>query len=154
MAKPFDASLKSLVERYPEDWAAQLGGPIDDPVEVIEADLSAVTTQADKVLRIGSSSPFILHVELQASHDVQLVRRLLRYNVLLHDRHDLPVRSVAVLLRAAADGSALTGTYRYGMPGKNHPWSFDMKRFVCGSTQRKSFCREVWERCRLRRSPM
>jgi predicted transposase YdaD len=58
-----------------------------------------------------------LHIELQSSDDRTLPRRLLRYNVLLDLRHDLPVRSVAVLLRPEADSPDLIGTLRRRLPG-------------------------------------
>lgn len=54
--------------------------------------------------------------ELQASRDPALSRRLLKYNVLLHDRHDVPVHSVVVLLRPEADSPDLTGDYYYRPP--------------------------------------
>src|SRR2546422_703356 len=103
MAKPFDATLKALVEAYPRDWLDQLGWPGTPAVDVIDADLSTVTAQAAKVLRLRAPTPRLLHLELQASRDPVLARRMLKYSVLLHDRHELPVRSVVVLLRPEAD---------------------------------------------------
>lgn len=82
MAKPFDATLKELVETYPRDWLAQLGLPANQPVQVIDSDLSTVTTQADKLLRLLDPTPSLLHLELQASRDPRLARRILKYNVL------------------------------------------------------------------------
>jgi hypothetical protein len=78
MAKPFDATLKELVEAYPHDWLIQLGLPASLPIEVIDADLSTVTAQADKVLRVREDSLWLLHLELQASRDPHLARRVLR----------------------------------------------------------------------------
>ncbi len=117
MAKPFDATTKYLVETYPEDWLAMAGLPPDGPVQAIDANLSTITAEADKVLRVGGPDPWLAHVEFQAGRESQLPRRLLRYNTLLDDRHDLPVRSIAVLLRPAADGPELSGTYRRSLPG-------------------------------------
>jgi predicted transposase YdaD len=116
MPKPFDATLKELVEAYPHDWLAQLAMPASLPVDVIDADLFTITTQADKVLRVHEAIPWLLHLELQASRDPDLVRRAHRYNVLLYYRHDLPVHSVLVLLRREADDPALTGVVRVQPP--------------------------------------
>jgi predicted transposase YdaD len=116
MPKPFDATLKDLVETYPRDWLAQLGLPASLPVEVIDADLSTVTAQADKVLRIHEATPWLLHLELQSSRDPSLAGRTLKYNVLLLDRHALPVHSIVVLLRRAADDPSLTGVLRTQPP--------------------------------------
>jgi predicted transposase YdaD len=116
MPKPFDATLKELIEAYPRDWLAQLGLSSLAPVDVIDADLSTVTTQADKVLRVHDVVPWLFHLELQASRDPHLSGRLHRYNVLLHYRHGLPVHTVLVLLRREADDPSLTGMVRVQPP--------------------------------------
>lgn len=67
MSKPFDATLKHLLEKYPQDWLRLVGIPKSTPISVIDADLSTVTAAADKVLRVGERDPWLLHLELQAS---------------------------------------------------------------------------------------
>jgi len=113
MAKPFDATLKELLERYPSDWLAQLGMTAAGTVELIDADLSTITTQSDKLIRVNDPDPWLLHIELQAGRDPRVDRRALKYNVLAFDRHDLPVESVVVLLRPEADAPNLTGRLAY-----------------------------------------
>jgi hypothetical protein len=68
------------------------------------------------VIWVEDPSPWILHIELQTSYDRLLVRRVLKYNVLLSDRHDVPVMSVAVLLRPETDGRELSGTFERQLP--------------------------------------
>jgi predicted transposase YdaD len=115
--KPYDATTKFLVEGFPADWLVFAGfGPVGR-VEVIDANLSTITSEADKVIRVEGPEPWLAHVELQTSHEVDLPRRLLRYNSLLDDRHDLPTRSLVVLLRPEADGADMTGVYRRSLPG-------------------------------------
>ncbi len=109
MSKPFDASAKDLLEADPESWIAYLHLKHQGPVRVIDSDLSSVTAEADKVLRIDDPEPWLVHVELQASHDLRLAHRMLRYNVLLNYRHGLPVLSAAVLLRRSTDIPELSG---------------------------------------------
>jgi hypothetical protein len=118
MSKPFDASLKHLIEDYAADWVAALVPGETGAVAVIDADLSTVTASADKAIVVGHGgpSPWMLHLELQASRDADLHRRMLKYNALLHDRHGLPVYSVAVLLRPAASYPELTGRYDLRAP--------------------------------------
>src|SRR4051812_20443467 len=58
----------------------------------------------------------MIHVELQSSADRALPRRLFRYNALLDIRHDLRVRSGAVLLRPEADADDLTGVLELRLP--------------------------------------
>ena len=117
MPKPYDATTKFLVEGFPADWLALAGLTPSGRVEVVDANLSTITAEADKVLRVAGPDPWLSHVEFQASHEGHLPRRLLRYNVLLDDRHDLPTRSLVVLLRPVADGPDLSGVYRPALPG-------------------------------------
>jgi predicted transposase YdaD len=118
--KPFDASLKHLLETYAQDLVAfflpELGLPEAGPVEVIDSDVATVSAAADKVFRVGGPEPWLFHLEVQASHNVRLAEQLLLYNVLLHERHRLPVRSAVLLLRPQADRASLTGVLRRHWP--------------------------------------
>ena len=117
MAKPYDSSSKFLVDEFPRDWLALAGLDTASPVELIDTNLSTITAEADKVIRVGDLDPWLAHIELQSSRDPRLGCRLFRYNALLDDRHDLPTRSVAILLRPDADGPDLSGEYRRSIPG-------------------------------------
>jgi predicted transposase YdaD len=130
MTKPFDATTRYLLEAHPDAWPRYLGWPVPWPVGVINADLSTITSEADKVLRVGAPEPWLLHIELQSGHDRDLARRLLRYNVLLDVRHDLPVQSVVVLLRPEADSPGLSGTLQRRVPGRDihHEFRYQVVR--------------------------
>jgi predicted transposase YdaD len=83
---------------------------MDSPVEIINADLATVTSEADMVPRVSDpEGPYLLHMEFQAGYDRTVDGRVLRYNVLLEDRHQLPVESVVILLRPGADGAEVLG---------------------------------------------
>lgn len=107
---PFDASLKDLIEEYARAWDERFSpGPVLDAT-VIEADVSTVTAASDKVIRVTSADgDCLLDIEVQSSHDAGLPRRLLLYSDLLNYRHELPVRSVVVLLRREANAGTMTG---------------------------------------------
>ena len=83
---------------------------------MVDADLSTITSEADKILRVEEPSPWIVHVEFQSSYNQELPLRLQRYNILAHYRHKLPVQSVVVLLREEADGPPLTGLLEHRLP--------------------------------------
>ena len=116
MSKLFDALTRSLLEKYPADWLNQLGLIHGEPVRVMNSDLSSVTAEADKVIRVDGPEPWLVHIELQAGYDRTLPRRLLRYNALLNLKHDLPVHTVAILLHPGADGPELSGVLRQQSP--------------------------------------
>src|SRR5687768_4702170 len=112
MSKPFDATTKELLESDPAGWVTFLGHPTDArDANLIDADVSTVTSDADKVIRVATPSPWLLHIELQASRDDSLPWRLLQYNAILQQRHRVPVATTVVLLRAAANASNLTGAW-------------------------------------------
>jgi predicted transposase YdaD len=119
-ARPFDATLKHLFDIDPRAWLAYVGLPADAPAAVIDADLSTVLAEADKVVRVDGPSPWLAHVELQATYDPALPARLLQYSALLHRRHGLPVASLVVLLRPDADGPAIGGTLELAWPGARY----------------------------------
>ena len=121
MSKPYDATMKILVEGFPADWLALAGLGLVERVAAIDANLSTITAEAEKVLRVEGPEPWLAHVEFQTSHETNFPRRLLRYNSLLDDRHNLPAWSIVVLLREQADGDDLSGIYHRSIPGSpNH----------------------------------
>jgi predicted transposase YdaD len=113
LAQPFDITLKHLLESHPADCLRLVGLPTDAPIDVIDADLATVLAEADKVFRVNERRPWLMHFELQVSYDADLPQRMLRYNVLLKNRHHLPVHSVVILLRPKADGPEMTGVVRH-----------------------------------------
>ena len=123
--KPFDTATKQLIERYPESWLQLSGVAAGGEVQVIDADLATVIAEADKVLRVDAPEPLIVHLEMQSSYSAGLSGRLLKYNVLLQDRHEAPVRSVVVLLRREADGPDMSGNLRRVLPGGE--WYLDFR---------------------------
>jgi hypothetical protein len=119
MRGEFDPVLKTLVETVPADWLPLLGRR-RRRVTVQDADIATVIHgAADKVLRVHDDPPYLLHLDFQAGHDsAVLPPRLKLYNSALDYRHDLPVWSVAVLLRPEADSPRLTGSLVRGLPGE------------------------------------
>lgn len=108
MPKPYDVTTKDLLRRDPPSWLAYLGLGVAGPIEVVDADLSTVPAEGDRVYRIRGRSAHLVHVEMQSHPDPRLPRRLWRYNAMLDLKYDLRVRSIALLLRAAADSKHLT----------------------------------------------
>jgi uncharacterized protein DUF4351 len=118
MSHPIDASVKHLVSERLADWLPLSGRRAEGPVEVIDADLSTVTAQADKVLRVGGDPPWLLHLELQSYRDPGLAARVHHYNALLEYRHGAPVWSVVVMLSRAANHASVTGVFERGFPAE------------------------------------
>lgn len=107
--RPFDVATKRLIAEDPEGWLSWVGSPADGPVQPLESDVSTVLADVDKVFHIAAATPWMAHLEVQASNDPRLPSRLLQYYSLLHHRYERDVQSTVVLLRPEADGPELTG---------------------------------------------
>ena len=125
--RPFDVSLKYLIELDARGWLDWLRLPPDGPVESIASDVGTVLAEVDKVLRIDGSDPWLAHIEVQASLDDRLESRLLQYHALLHHRHGLPVETTVVLLRPEAEGPRLSGRYQRRGRFGNLTFSFEYR---------------------------
>jgi predicted transposase YdaD len=117
VSKPFDATTKDLIETDPAGWVAFLGCAVPaSAVRLVDADLSTVTTDTDKVIRVDDPERWLLHLDIQTGPSWDMERRLLRYNALLQHRHGLAVASVVVLLRKEAQMAGLTGELAVAPP--------------------------------------
>jgi predicted transposase YdaD len=117
VSAPYDAASKDLIETDPLGWVTFLGCAAPEwAVRLVDAELSTVTTESDKVIRVDVPSRWLLHIEIQSGSDASIERRVLRYNALLHARHGVPVASVIVLLRRTAEMTWLNGCLTMAPP--------------------------------------
>jgi hypothetical protein len=79
--KPFDATTKEMFQNHPKDWLDYLGLPVVS-VTVVDADLSTVSPDADKILVVDADPPYIAHLELQSGYKPDDAERFMRYNIL------------------------------------------------------------------------
>lgn len=116
MTRRFDATPKFLLELGPRDWLALIGRTTTAPVTIVESDLSTVSSQADKIVRVEESRPWLAHFEPFSSRDPQAPRRMCRYSIQIEEKLELPVWTAVILLRREADGPELTGSFRRFLP--------------------------------------
>jgi predicted transposase YdaD len=132
MSKPFDATMRKLIELEPAAWLRFLHISVSDPsrVMVIDSNLSTVTAEADRVLWVDEPAPWIEHVELQAARDLELPDRLHWYSTLLRRSRKVPVHTTIILLRPVADGPELSGTLEFrNRHGEVYDWfGYDIVR--------------------------
>lgn len=108
--KPYDATMKDLIEASPLAWAERYCHRAVSEATVIDADVSTVTAAADKVIRARQDvGECLVHIEAETGHAGEAPGQLLLYSTLLEARHGLPVRSVLLLLRPGANATAATG---------------------------------------------
>jgi predicted transposase YdaD len=125
MPKPFDSTIRGLIELEPAAWLRFLHIAIADPsrVRVIDSNVSTVSAEADKVLWIDGPEPWVEHLELQAARDAQLPERVHWYSTIMRRGLKVPVHSTIILLRPAADGPELNGVFEYrDRQGEVYTW--------------------------------
>ena len=132
MFNQFDVTMKNLLMASPSAWL-KLAGITTEDAELLddedlqfeETDLSTVTTTCDKVLRVTSGSPVLYHIEFE-SDGKNVPKRVLRYNVLVHYKYDLPVSSIVFLLRKSADNKEISGRLELFLPNgvRYHDFSY------------------------------
>ena len=64
---------------------------------VIDSDITTVTAAADKVIRVDGPQSFLVNLELQSSHQTDLIETTWFRQAALFHRHRLPVLTVLVL---------------------------------------------------------
>lgn len=117
MAQHFDATTKFLVELNPTDWLHLLGLPLG-PTRIAEADMSTVSTAADRLVFVEAAAPYGLLTEFQGNADPEFPDRLLEYVVLARNRLKVPIQAVTILLRSFAGHDRLKGRHLiYGPNG-------------------------------------
>ena len=72
MAKTFDATTRSYLEKHPADWSTTCGLAVGAKLQVVNSDLSTITTEADKVLLVEGPQRWLIHFELQTRNDPRL----------------------------------------------------------------------------------
>ena len=121
--KPFDATMKDLIEADAASWAALATSIPPTSVRFEDADVSSVTAAADKVLRVRDrTGEWLLDLEPESGHAGDAPDALHLYSTLLQHRHKLRVRSVLLLLRPEANATAATGLLERTHPDEAEPY--------------------------------
>jgi hypothetical protein len=126
MSKKYDVMMRTLYDGEPADWLDYLGIAVPDPgqLRILDSNVSTIGAEVDKAVWVGGPEPLIVHTEFLSGRDLGLPQRTFWYNTLLSQKHDVPVWSVIVLLRPAADGPELTGVFEKLFPGRGQALVF------------------------------
>jgi hypothetical protein len=87
--------------------------PMHLPARTLNVDLSTLSAATDVAFGFGDPLQEIADVNFQSGPDSYLPARLHLYNAAYHHHYHVPVRSILILLRPAADRSHLTGKLAY-----------------------------------------
>ncbi len=84
---------------------------------MIDSDLATVSTEADRLIEVQGTIPYVTHIEFQSGHDGAAVpERLLRYNGIAVMKTGKATLSYVILLRPEADSPRLVGTLELKRP--------------------------------------
>ena len=111
MHKPYDITMKMLMDDDPVGWLQFLGFNPDGPVSAVKTEVSTVKSDVDKVYKISGRKPWMIHLEFLSTPGKKTIRRLLRSNVLIAGVGKIPVMSVLMLLRPSADSRKFNGRH-------------------------------------------
>src|SRR5579872_819796 len=128
MPFPFDAALKDIVPDHATDYAGVFRLPKDKPMTPLNVDLSTVSAASDVAFDYGEPLEEIVDINFQSGGDPHADWRFHLYNAALGHNFHVPVRSLAVLLRPAADHPNLTGKLRYGRGKTRVQFNYDVIR--------------------------
>jgi hypothetical protein len=147
VAKKYEVVMKKLVERDPAAWLASLGIETDGPIGIVDADLSKITSEADRIVLVESSEPHLVHMEFHSARDLELAERLLINNVNIGFELKRRVESHAILLHPSVDSSELTGLFRKATPDGDpvlafyyrivRAWTLPVEPLLTGDRRRK-----------------
>ena len=124
MSHPFDAPLKDILGQSAADLTPLLRLPAGLPARTLNIDLSTVSAATDVAFGFGEPLRQIVDVNFQSGPDA----RLLLYNAAYHHHYPVPVRSVVILLRPAADLTRLTGRLAYQEGGSRVEFEYEVIR--------------------------
>jgi hypothetical protein len=111
--KPFDATVKELIEADPMAWAARYCRRPVLEATLVESELSTLTAAADRVIRVRQPwGECLVNLEAESGHAGEAPGQLLPYSAALNRREEVPVRSVLLLLRPGAEAEAATGVLK------------------------------------------
>ncbi len=105
MAKPWDDSLKKLVQADPQAFVSWVV-PNASFTGARPLELKHWTLEVDALLGVQvNGQDMLLHLEFQTHNDPAMAERLLRYNVLARSEHRLPVLSCVIYLLGSGEAS-------------------------------------------------
>jgi len=112
VSHPYDAALKDILGHSVLDLTPPLHLP-KLPARTLNVDLATVSAATDVAFGFGEPLQEIVDINVQSGPDPKLDARLQLYNVAYHYRYSVPVRTILMLLRPAADHPRLTGKLAY-----------------------------------------
>ena len=107
----------------------------------MDTNLSTLTADADRVMWVTTTTPYVANFEMQASYEDDGDRKVFRYAAILHYKYVVGIESVVLLLRPEAEGPGFTGRLHYRAPGSEvvftyrlvRVWQLPVERLLTGA---------------------
>jgi hypothetical protein len=102
--------------------------PRIEPAVALNVDLSTISAATEVAIGFGSPLQEIADLNFQSGPDTNVDARVLLYNVALHFRFKVPVRTLLILLRPKADSKSLTGKLTYVAGNSSVEFNYEVVR--------------------------
>jgi hypothetical protein len=109
VSHPFDATVKNILGPEATDLIPVLHLPANLPARTLNVDLSTVSAATDVAFGFGDPLQQIADINFQSGPDPHVPARMLLYSAAYYVHYHVPVQSILILLRPAADHPRLTG---------------------------------------------
>jgi predicted transposase YdaD len=127
--KPFDRILKSFADEAPRLFIRLLGfipAGVEPDIQPLRPETAPAVVLPDyvAVVRAGPGVPIIFHAEFQSNYHHDVPRDMARYGGSLAWQHQMPVKSVLVMLRPERAPAEIpeVGHYSIGDTHTSHPF--------------------------------
>ena len=113
----YDTTLKYLSDKFPKHFVELIFDGFEGEVTPLDKELPTNKRQSDYLVEVKDkcldcgTSKFILHIEFQSSHDVDMPQRMMAYYARIVDKHRLPVYPVVVYLNPANNNLNIPDEY-------------------------------------------
>jgi hypothetical protein len=136
LSQPRDAASKGMADWDPVGFVKMVlwlsGEKIDAGISVVDSDLTTVNLTSDRLFRIEEESPWLLLVELLGYRDENIEGRLDCYSGYAEYKHNLPVRTIIILLAPTASRPSLNGYRERFLPASNPAAAVPYRTFRYG----------------------
>jgi len=113
----YDITLKYLSDKFPKHFVEFIIDGFEGEVTPLDKELPTNKRQTDYLVKVKDTSlnngieDFILHIEFQSSHDVDMPQRMMAYYARIVDKHKLPVYPVVVYLNQTDENRTIQSEY-------------------------------------------
>ena len=110
----YDITLKTLSDKFPHHFVNLVFKDFKGEIAPLNKELPANIRESDCLIKVKDTTKhteFILHLEFQSSHDVNMPHRMLSYFARIYDMYKLPIYPLVIYLNPDNSGLNIVDTF-------------------------------------------